>query len=297
MKKNVCIIGLLLLVFLLPQTSDAQLLKGLGKKLEKKVEQQINNRVERQADKAINKGMDKVENAAEGAIKGSGNRQPNADGEPSSDVGNIDFPIGKSDVTLYDTYDFTLGVTYQTQGSKGRATEMTMWFGGEDYIGMSAAQEKDMFMVMHGASMIAFMEKEKSYMVLGGGMTAGVLGAAVEEAEDDTFDGEFSIKKIGSESILNYNCDVYEATTSEYTTTLWLTTELGVDAGHFMSAFGQLTKISKGGMPNLQNQAGGILLKMEGKSLKDNDSMRMEATAIDKEGKSIHTKDYKSFGF
>jgi len=297
MKMNVCIVGLSLLVFLIPQTSKAQLLKGLGKKLEKKVEQQINNRVERQADKAINKGMDKVENAAEEAIKGSGNRQPDTGGAPSSDIGNMGFPTGTSDVTLSDTYDFTLGVTYQTQGSKDKATEMTMWFGGEDYIGMSVTQEKDMFMVMHGANMIAFMEKEKSYMVLGGGMTAGVLGAAVEETENDTFDEEFSIKKIGSERILNYNCDVYEATTSEYTTKLWLTTELGVDAGHFMSAFGQLTKTSMGGLPNMKNQAGGILLKMEGKSLKDKDTMRMEATSINKQGKNIHTKDYKSFGF
>src|SRR5690606_599173 len=112
MKKNVCIIGLLLLVFLLLQTSDAQLLKGLGKKLEKKVEQQINYRVERQAEKAINKSMDKVENADEGAIKGRGNRQPNADGETASDVGNIGIPNGNSDGTLYDTYDFTVGGTY-----------------------------------------------------------------------------------------------------------------------------------------------------------------------------------------
>lgn len=294
MKKNVCVVGLLMLVFLLPWTSEAQILKGFGKKLEKKVEQQINNRVERQADKAINKGMDKVENAAEDVIKAD--KSPRSTETTLAKNNPYDFR-STTDVTLADAYDFTLGITYQTQGGKDKATEMTMWFGGKDYIGMSVAQEKDMFMIMHGANMIAFMEKEKSYMVLGGGMMAGVLGAAVEEAEGNASGEEFSIKKIGSERILNYNCDVYEATTSEYTTKLWLTTELGVDAGHFMSAFGQLTKIGKGGMPNLQNQAGGVLLKMEGKSLKDKDTMKMQATSINKQGKSIHTKDYKSFGF
>ncbi|HMR18306.1 MAG TPA: DUF4412 domain-containing protein [Sphingobacterium sp.] len=296
MKNNVYVAGLLMLVYLLPQTSEAQVLKGLGKKLEKKVEQQINNRVERQADKAINKGMDKVENATEDVIKGNANKRSKSTETTSAKKKPYDFR-SNSDVILADTYDFTLGVTYQTQSGKGKAVETAMWFGGADYIGMSVAQEEDMFMIMHGANMIAFMEKEKSYMVLGGGITAGILGSAVEEAEDNTFDEEFSIKKIGSERILNYNCDVYEAKTSEYTTKLWLTTELGVDAGHFMRAFGQLTKIGKGSLPNLQNQAGGILLKMEGKSLKDKDTMKMQATSINKQGKSINTKDYKSFGF
>ncbi len=288
---------LLAQAFLAPQEGNTQILKGFGKTLEKKVEQQVNQRVERRADRAINKSMDEIENAADEAFKGSEKKQPKAGTEPSSGGRSVGFPTGNSNVSISDTYDFTLGISYNIRSGKDKPAETMMWLGGEDYIGMSVPQRQDMLMVMHGANMIAFMEKEKSYMVLGGAMAERIMGAAVEEAEKDTGTENFSIRKIGTERILDYNCDVYEANTSEYTTKLWLTAELGVDAGHFMKAFSQLTKSNAGRLPDLQNEAGGVLLKMEGKGSKNEETMYMEATAVHKQGKRINTKEYKSMGF
>lgn len=280
-----------------PMVSSAQLLKGLGKKIEKKIERETNRRVERQVDKAIDKGMDKVEKTAEGAVKGSGNQRNGNNNETSTARNPYDFRSGgSSDVSIADTYNFTLGVTYEVSSEEQRKpTEMTMWFGGDDYIGMSVPMQKDVFMIMHGANMVTFMQKEKKYMALGSGMTAGILGAAAAEAEEDE-DVEFSINKIGTERILNYNCNVYEAKSSEYVTKLWLTEELGIDAGHFMASFSTLVK-STGKFPNVGNNAGGLLLKMEGKSTQDKGAMIMEATAIDKNGLQFNTTGYSNFGF
>lgn len=295
-KSYIPYLLLVAILFILPSTSTAQLLKGLGKKIEQKIERETNKRVERQVDRAIDKGMDKVEQTAEEAVKGGTQGRS----EQSSDPTNASIPgfpmSSDNDVSISERYDFTLGVTYNVRDDEQKKpTEMTMWFGGDDYIGMSVPMQKDVFMIMHGANMVTFMQKDKKYMVLGSGITAGILGAAAAEAEEDE-DVEFSINKIGTERILNYNCTIYEAKSSEYVTKLWLTEELGIDAGHFMASFSTLVK-SAGKFPNVGNNAGGLLLKMEGKSTQDKGAMIMEATAIDKNGLQFNTTGYSNFGF
>lgn len=301
MKRNLNIVNVLavVLILLIPQETDAQILKGLGKKIEKKVEQQVNRRVDRRVDNAINKGMDKAEDAAAGAIEGSNSKSEKSDevNGTRSTIGNLGVLMDNSNVSPAGSYDFTLGVTYDIRNGNDKPMETTMWFGGEEYIGMSTSMENNMFMIMHNENMIAFMEKEKNYMVIGGGMIGDIVNAAAEESSDDYEAENFSIEKIGTERILNYNCDVYELKSSEYTNKIWLTQDLNTEAGNFMKAFSALVKsdnVKK--LPNMQNDAGGILLKMEGMSIKDNEVMIMEATAINKQGLQFNTSEYTRFG-
>lgn len=286
-----CVLLLTFVLAVLPEVTSAQILKGLGKKIEKKIERETNRRVERKVDKAINKGMDKVEQTAEEAVRGDGKTET----KDSPKKSPYDFRLGgKSNVSLADTYAFKLGVTYDIENNKKNKTQTTMWFGGEDYIGMTVPMQKNVFMIMHGGNMITFMQQEKKYMVLGVDVAQGMINAAAEEAKNEEED--FEIKKIGTEKLLNYNCNVYEVKSSEYVMKLWLTEEIGVDVGSFMSAFSTIVK-EKGKFPAMKNQPGGLLLKMESKSLKDKEVMNMTASSIDKTGMSINTSDYSSLSF
>lgn len=305
------------LLSLLPDMAAAQIWKDFGKKVEKKIEDQASRRLERKVDKTIDKGMDKVEQAADDAVKGDGKtpaaKEP-AKGQTTGSVakGNSkttdaatpaekqtipDLQAAAANVSISESYDFPLGISYDMQtDAKNSRQSTTMWFGKEDYIGMSVSAQKDMFMVMQNSNMVTFMLKQKKYMALGSGMMKGVLNTAAEEASKEDKVEDFSIKKIGTEKILNYNCDVYEVKSSEYTTKIWLTQDLGVEGTHFMSAFSMMAK-SQRKFPDIRNQAGGLMLKMEGKSTKDKDTMLMEATQIHSEGFKFNTSGYSSLGF
>lgn len=283
-------IGLVLLA-MTPLDANAQVLKGLGKKIEKKVEQQVNRRVDRRVDNAINKGMDKVEDAAEGAIEGSGkNEKPEGNG-----TNNV--PMRANNVSIAGSYDFTLGLTYNIRSGKEKPLETTLWFSKADYMGMSTSTENNMFMIMHNENIITFMEKEKNYMVIGSGMMRGIANAVAKETQDDSEAEDISIEKIGTERFLNYNCDVYEVKSSEYTSKIWVTQDLDTEAGHFMKAFSTLVKDDMGRFGDMQDGANGIMLKMEGMNVKDNEVMIMETTAIHEQGLQFDTSEYTSVGF
>src|SRR5690606_2210449 len=99
------------------------------------------------------------------------------------------------------------------------------------------------------------------------------------ETPNDSEAEDISIEKIGTDRILNYNCDVYEVKSPEYTSKIWVTQDLDMDAGHFMEAFSTLVKDDVGRLRDIQSEANGIMLKMEGTSIKDNEVVIMEATA------------------
>lgn len=290
LKQNLSLFLLSGLLFIIPTSADAQIWKNLGKKLEEKVERQASSRLERKIDKAIDKGFDKVEETADNAVKSDDKKNESAGSGGSVSKGT---PNRSTPVVLAPMYTFQLGVTYQIL-NEGKPMEMTMWLSEQEYIGMSMDQQKNIFMVIEGSQMISFMQKEKKYMSLGSGMTEKILGAAMEQAENDPQKEEFSIKKTGTESVLNHQCDVYEVTGPDYTTKLWLTRELGIKSGNLMSVFSGFVK-SGAKFPHMESTAGGLLLKME--SINEKNSVQMEAKKIHTQGLQFSTSEYSSIGF
>src|SRR5690606_20041971 len=144
-------------------------------------------------------------------IEGSGkNEKPDEGNETQSTNRTRGASMGANHVSIAGTYDFTLGVTYNIRNDKDKPMETTVWFGKADYIGMSTSTENSMFMIMHNENIITFMEKEKNYMVIGSDMMRGIANAVTKETPNDSEAEDISIEKIGTDRILNYNCDVYE---------------------------------------------------------------------------------------
>lgn len=297
----------------IPITTSAQIWKNMGKKIEQKVEDQASRRLERKIDQAIDKSFDSVENAADEAVKSDSKTKKESKEEAqqksksesnSSSVPNmaaIMNALGHQNAApLISSYDFKVGVTYQitTQSGKGKndnMVNMTLWISEKPYVGMDTDAGKKMFMVMDGERMITFMEESKAYMV----MSTNALQASVaEEAGKSETPGEFSISRIGSEKILGYDCDVYLVKTDENESKIWLTNHLGVSPGKaYLSSFSTMMKNSKTSIPQNLNVVSGVMLKMESVNTKSKEEVKMVATQVNKDGKTIDTSEYKSLGF
>ncbi len=264
------------------QGSEGQIWKNIEKKVGKKIEQQADKRLERKIDKTIDKGFNKLEDAAETST-------------------NTDKPSAKNDskttkatptATLADSYSFTLGVSYQigTANKKDKIQNATIWVSDKEYIGMSTAAQKSMFMVMDEGRMIAFMEDKKTYMSLGSGFASTIMDEAKNQADDvDNTDVKF--ETIGSESILGYKCDIYKISTSDATSKVWIAPSIEVSG--FMKSFAAMSRNSK--LPT-SGPTKGMMLKMESKDNKSGEVQSIVATEIHKTPKNIKTADYKSMG-
>lgn len=300
MKRKIALLPAALTCFVIlltvPLESDAQIWKNLGKKLEEKIEKEASKRAERKIDQAINKSFDKLEESADGAIKGR-----------TFDQGQLEAMMGamNADVTLQDTYDFGIGITYETLvaegGRKSGDALMTMWFSDQPYLGMQATDGKEqMFTVLHDGQIVIFMENQKSYMAIGKAMFEAMGSAAAkyieEEGEDDH--KEVTLTRLPDETVLGQRCKVYLAKTEDGESRVWYTDELGVDMlKGFAENLSTLTRQNfRQQMPAGMEDLSGVMLKMEFKDLESGEIMTMEAKTIHREGKRIKSADYKRAG-
>ncbi len=275
--------GLLACGFLLigPANAEAQIWKNLGKKIEKKVENQASKRLEKKIDKAIDKSFDKAEEGLDDAAK------------------STTTAAKQSNKQIAPTFAFNLGITYEVleENNKKDQVNMSLWFSDEPYIGMSTGAQEDMFMVMHDGQIITFMEKEKTYMVMGTGFLSQLSGAAQEAAaRDNTSDGNFRMEKIGSERLLGYNCDIYRITNDESVSKVWMAPALGSMIEGLMEGFSSFLPNNQINMADLSKTNQGMMLKTETTDDKGK-TIVMQATEIHKNGKKINTSAYKSVGF
>src|SRR5690554_265706 len=249
LKANYKVLYPLLVVLFIcePMTSDAQIWKNLGRKIEKKVEEQASRRAERKIDQAINKGFDKVEQSADEAVKGAGNagdpkvNSPAAAGSSDMSAMSRIFRGSGEPAEIKELYEFDMAITYALKDKpNSKPVHMSMAMGKGDYMGMSTESNGSiaMFMILDGSHMTTFMMEEQKYMSIGSGVTDQILEAAAEQAElEENEATDFTLKKVGTERVLNYACDIYEMTTDDGTVKVWLTKELGIAGEHFLSAF------------------------------------------------------------
>lgn len=270
------------------QEAQAQVLKGLGKKIEDKV----NRRIQQKVDRTIDKGLDKVEETAESSIKDANSSKKSNDGVS----GILDQMMNKNnDVKLEDKYDFVTNVEYdyiEVKNNKEKnLASATMWYSKSDYLGMTNSAAKNMFILMDRGNFVTFMEDQKTYLVMSADMFANIID---EEIEDNTTPP--ISKKIGTENLLGYNCTIYQITTDENDIKIWLAEDLKYGNGNFMGAFANVLKKKNMNLPNSKDLEGGTVLKMETTIKSEKSTIIMEAKKINQHNKTLSTKEYKTLG-
>ncbi|HEX5024315.1 MAG TPA: DUF4412 domain-containing protein [Agriterribacter sp.] len=223
-------------------------------------------------------------------------------------IGAITFAVicaeessAQSGAGMPDQFTFKTGITYDITSGKSddaqKIQDMTLWFAEGDYVGIEMGAQKMMFMVydLKSMKMLTLMEAQQMAMVMDmKKMGQDVATAAGEKEVPDVKITKTNIK----EDILGYSCDQYKVTSETTESLVWLTTQLGADFGNFAKSMG----IAMGGMkgnkktgsfPDMKGMAKGAMLKVEAKDASTGDMTRIEATAVNKEGKTINTSGYK----
>lgn len=203
---------------------------------------------------------------------------------------------------LREEYLFKLGITYEMFSGKKdklkKGQEMSMWYSEAGYTGIGMGGQTAIFMVydMKSMKMLTLMEAQKMAMVMDIKKLIDQVSDKAGVNANDTPDGK--ITKTGkSEKILGYTCEQYKVSSDKSETLVWITNELGSGFGDYAKSMAMAMgggKATKGkGFPDMQDVANGVMLKMESTDTSKGELTRIEATAVDKEGKKINTSGYK----
>lgn len=276
-------------------SSEAQIWKNADKKIGKKIEDKVNQRAERKIDKAIDKGLDKAEEAPKNNSKSKEADNNNTATETNDAPTSYSMPaIQTGETKVQDKYTFNLGIKYNIKEdiSKPKKVQtMTTWYSEKEYFAIDS--DKQMFMVMDIANntIVNFMEEQKMYLAMSNAYSDQNANPSVEVEVTNEPQPNVKIEKIGNETLLGYNCEIYQITTDETTSKVWFTTELKAGYNNFMTAMGKGTKKYRG--YNIQGVPNGIMLKMEVTENKNSKTSSFEATEVIKNAKTIVVADYK----
>lgn len=199
-------------------------------------------------------------------------------------------------------YKFQMGITYNMSmekgGKNGKSNQMTMWFAPADYAGFDMGEQKGMAMVYDFKSeiMVTFMEAQKMGMIIDMKKMRQMVENQASLEGRDVKEEEVKITKTGrTENILGYKCEEYSVVSDKSTGNVWVTSELGAGFGNYMKNFSMIMQGNQKGrsnLPDMKGLAAGVMLRMKTKETGSGDVMTFEATAVNKEGKTIKTAGY-----
>ena len=323
MKKQMIILIGLIVFLMSPFISEAQIWKDMGKKIEKKVEQQADRRLERKIDKTIDKGFDKIEEATEVKNKEKKEKTKNnkksstkeeSDENSTDDDDSVDFSkvfeqLGKEPAggenSSFDassilksmgfggseapppakTYTFNLGVDYEITTDNQEPIMFIMKLSDNDYMGMSPPMGQEAFMIMQNGFTYTFLKDQMKYMVVD---MNEMMEKAVAKAEETEPDSQVGFKKIGTETILGYKCDIYQITTEEGVTKMSIANGIPIEG-----FLGNLSAMAKNAKIPKNAPGSGLPLKIETKN-NEGDIFVMLAKKVDKQKFEFKASEYKS---
>lgn len=194
-------------------------------------------------------------------------------------------------------YKFKLGITYNIS-TDDKTHNMKMWVSDNDYSAIEASEGgTGAFIIfnMKDKKMVTVMEAQKMAMI----MDLNKYQQTIQQQAEDNKDAiaKTKIAKTGvKEKILGYNCDQYKITSDKSESLISITTELGAGFAGFAKSL--MMMLNNGGskgatIPDTQGAENGVMMKLEAKDTSTGKVTKLEATAVDKDGKEINISDYK----
>jgi hypothetical protein len=269
--QRLILTGILMVSFLIP--AQAQILKNLKKKVEHRVEQKVSDKI---ADKAASEAGKSVDKAM----------------EPGNDQSG--FPMGTAQADLSEvpeSYEFEWRYVMKMENKKGE-TQLNYFLKKDaPYFGFKLPNSEEMFMVMDESRnlMVNFMNSKGHKMITASRISKSALQETTDENERD----EYSFKKLGSKTILGYNCRGFKAENKDGVYTFYITSEPDI-------SFMDIYKLDKANLPaNFDpkwiKDGKGLMMQMileDKKNAKNN--LIMTCVALEKESVILRKSDYKS---
>ena len=294
--KPIRLITLTLLISLLSfNSTQAQLLKKLKKRVQEATEDVIVDKAAEKAAQETGKAMDSL-------------LQIDPDYQPYSQAQLQQFMVQDSvDFSMEATYEFNTRVTYQMEfSSKDNSSivDYGMWFSeNENYMGTQVknirSKEKNqqdmpasMLSVIDEKNqiMIIFMEDQKMAQVIS---MEKIKEISEEENEEENTNTDFGgLKKTGqTKKILGYTCEEFVAVNDENNFSIWITDELELFQKNMFYSINE----SLGGntFKDIPKDAKGFMMEMHFENLVNGEKGKMIVTEINKQSKSINTGEYQ----
>lgn len=294
--KPLRLITLTLLISLLSfNSTQAQLLKKLKKRVQEATEDVI-------VDKAAEKAAQETGKALDSLL------QIDPDYQPYSQAQLEQFMLqDTADLPMEATYVFNTNVTYQMEFTSKDNTSIVdygMWFSENDnYMGTQVknirSKEKEqqdmpasMLSVIDEKNniMIIFMEDQKIGQVLS---MEKIKEISMQENEVENTNTDFEgLKKTGkTKKILGYTCEEFVAINDDNKFSTWITDELEL----FQKSMFYSINESLGGntFRNIPKDAEGFMMEMHFENLVNGEKGKMLVTEINKQSKSIDTSEYQ----
>lgn len=257
MKK---LMYLMLAAFLLSGTSaKAQFFKKLANKVTNKVEDAVTRNI---SDKAANEADEALNNVWEMDLKGM-------------DIG-MGSPVDLAEVPNSYNFDWKYSLSMKTKD--GGMDFVYRLKEDADYMGMAMPQMANMFIVLDTGN-------DLTVMYMNGMVRATKLETELpEDTEMENPYSDMEYKKIGSKTILGYDCDGYRAESEDYVFTMYVTDEAGIG---FSQLYENQKNLPKGFNPDWISEDS-LLMEMQMDNKKDADkSMTMTCTGIEKDNFTI----------
>jgi len=276
-------------------STQAQLLKKLKKRVQEATEDVIVEKTAEKAAQETGKAMDSL-------------LQIDPDYQPYSEAQLQQLMVQNSaDFPMEATYEFHTRVTYQMEfSSKDNSSivDYGMWFSeNENYMATQVknikSKEKNqqdmpasMLSVIDEKNkiMIIFMEDQKMAQVLS---MEKIKEISVEENKEENTNTDFEgLKKTGqTKKILGYSCEEFVAVNDENNFSIWITNELELFQKNMFYSINE----SLGGntFKNIPKDAKGFMMEMHFENLVNGEKGKMIVTEINKQSKSINTSEYQ----
>ena len=276
-------------------SAQAQLLKKLKKRVQEATEDVIVDKTAEKAAQETGKAMDSLLQI-----------DPDYQSDSEAKLQQLMLQSGE-DLPMESTYVFKTNVVYQMEfhsKENSSVVDYGMWFSeNENYMGTQVkniqSKEKDqqempasMLSVIDekNKTMIIFMEEQKIAQVIS---MEKIKEIAVQENVEENTNTDFKgLKKTGkTKKILGYSCEEFTSVNDENTFSMWVTDELELFQQNMFYSISE----SLGGntFKNIPKDANGFMMEMHFENLVSGEKGKMIVTEINKQSKSINTKEYQ----
>lgn len=254
-------------------TTNAQLLKRLGQRLEKTIEKTIERKAEEKVERT-------TENAFDSTFNSTSKKNTNKTASILGSIGNQPKPE--------ENYTFSHKYVMEITSENNSNTLNYYLSNSGHFMGMDLSEKKsDVFTVMDAKrnALYTFMTsgKDKTLISTGFDITA--------TTEEQNSKADVSIKKTGqTKTILGYSCDEFEVSATDFSGTIWVTQDAGVQ-------FLKMKPMKKSAFNQTWlNYAKGLVMEMTmvDKSKRKAKHITMRCIALNKTNFTIHSQNYKS---
>ena len=276
-------------------SAQAQLLKKLKKRVQEATEDVVVDKTAEKAAQETGKAMDSLLQI-----------DPDYQSDSEAKLQQLMLQSGE-DLPMESAYEFKTNVVYQMEfqsKENSSVVDYGMWFSeNENYMGTQVkniqSKEKNqqempasMLSVIDekNKTMIIFMEEQKIAQVISMEKIKEI--AVQENAEENTNTDFKGLKNTGkTKKILGYSCEEFTSVNDENTFSMWVTDELELFQQNMFYSISE----SLGGntFKNIPKDAKGFMMEMHFENLVNGEKGKMIVTEINKQSKSINTKEYQ----